>query len=66
MIELQRDALGPLARPARKPFRCAWRKQIAFLLSEGIRGKMTAGAIVLFRFVLVPVAIAETGSMAGR
>ena len=66
MIELEREAFRPLARPALKPFRRVWRKQIAFPLGEGLSRKMTARTIVLLRFVLVPVAIAETGSVATR
>src|SRR5438876_86682 len=38
----------------------------ALPLSEGVRGKMTPGTIVLLGIVLVPVAIAKAGSMAGR
>ena len=66
MIELQREALRPLARPALKPFRSVWRKQGAFPLGEGISRKMTARTIVLLGVVLVPVAIAETRGVAGR
>ena len=66
MIELQREPLRPLARPALEPFRSAWRKQRAFLPGEALNRKMTAGTIVLLGVVLVPVAIAETGSVATR
>ncbi len=66
MVELERKPPGPFAGPVPKKVRDVRWKLDTFLLSEGVRRKMTPGTIVLLGIVLVPVAIAKAGSMAGR